>query len=53
VEFWQGGALLDFVDTTTPKMVKKMGIPADWYIRGKYPNKISYCVPPPPPEKKK
>lgn len=53
VEFWQGGSLLDFVDTTTPKMVKKMGIPADWYIRGKYPNKISYCVPPPPPEKKK
>lgn len=52
VEFWQGGALLDFVDTTTPKMVKKLGIPADWYIRGKYPGKISYCVPPPPPEKK-
>ena len=52
VEFWQNGALVASHDSVDSKTLRKLDLPEDWYLRGKYKNKIVYCNPPPPPEKK-
>ena len=50
LEVWQGGKNIGEYESD-PKAVKKLGLPDDWYVKGKYEGKIVYKYP--PEEKKK
>lgn len=50
LEFWQNGALVTSYDVEKSPL-KRLGVPEDWYIKGKHPGKISYIWPPPPAKK--
>ena len=49
MELWQNGGLVAF-EESDQKPLKKMGVPEDWYVKGKYAGKITYHW---PPEEKK
>jgi len=50
LEIWQGGKMIGEYDSDS-KIVKKLDLPDDWYVKGKYNGKIVYQYP--PEEKKK
>jgi len=41
-EFWQNGQLITSFDSVSPNKLKRLFLPEDWYIQGKYPNKFIY-----------
>lgn len=45
IEIWQNGVLVDSYDSGY-RQAKRLGVPEDWYIKGKHPNAISYRWPP-------
>lgn len=45
LEVWQAGRLIGEYDSD-PKLVKRLGLPDDWYVKGKYRGKIIYKYPP-------
>ena len=47
LEVWQDGKLLASQDSDR-RLAKKLALPEDWYVKGKYPGKFSYRYPPPP-----
>ena len=49
LEVWQGGKMIGEYDSD-PRAVKKLGLPEDWFVKGKYNGKIVYKY---PPEEKK
>ena len=51
LELWQNGGLVA-VHESDQRVVKKHGVPEDWYVKGKYSGKITYRYPPPPEAKK-
>lgn len=46
VELWQNRGLVAGLDSDM-KQAKKLGVPEDWYIKGKYTGKMSYYWTPP------
>lgn len=50
LEVWQGGKVIGEYESD-PKAAKKLGLPDDWYVKGKHEGKIVYKYP--PEEKKK
>lgn len=49
IEVWVAGKTIAEFDSDG-KAAKKLGVPDDWYVKGKYPGKIVYVY---PPEEKK
>ena len=49
LEVWQGGKMIGEYDSDQ-RAVKKLGLPEDWFVKGKYVGKIVYKY---PPEEKK
>lgn len=47
VEFWQHGMLVDWFDSDF-KAAKKLGVPEDWHVKGKYAGSINYFWSPDP-----
>ena len=52
LELWQNGGLVAFGESDQ-KQLKKLGVPEDWHVKGKYAGKITYRWPPPPEKDKK
>ena len=50
VEVWQAGKTIADFDGGDLRAAKKLNVPDDWYVKGKYPGKIVYVY---PPEEKK
>lgn len=42
VELWYDGNMVDSIDSPSPPILKTLGIPEDWYIPAKYPDKFVY-----------
>lgn len=47
LELWQDGSLIAAYDSDK-SAIRRAGAPEDWYVKGKYPGKITYRWPPPP-----
>lgn len=41
-EAWQNGSLAGSYDSMRPATLNAKGLPVDWFIKGKYPNKFKY-----------
>lgn len=52
LELWQNGGLVAVYESDK-RPLRKLGVPEDWYVKGKYLGKITYRWPPPPEDKKK
>lgn len=51
LEVWQNGALVTAYESDKGA-ARRLGVPEDWYVKGKYNGKISYIWPPAPPKAK-
>ena len=49
---WQNGGLVA-TNESDQRQLKKLGVPEDWHVKGKYAGKITYRWPPPPDKDKK
>lgn len=52
LELWQNGGLVA-TSESDQRQLKKLGVPDDWHVKGKYAGKITYRWPPPPDKDKK
>ncbi len=52
LELWQNGGLVA-TSESDQRQLKKLGVPEDWHVKGKYAGKITYRWPPPPEKDKK
>ena len=52
LELWQNGGLVAVCESDQ-KQLRKLGVPEDWHVKGKYAGKITYRWPPPPDKDKK
>lgn len=50
IEVWEAGKTIADFDGGDLRAAKKLNVPDDWYVKGKYPGKIVYVY---PPEEKK
>lgn len=50
IEVWEAGKTIADFDGGDVRAAKKLNVPDDWYVKGKYPGKIVYVY---PPEEKK
>lgn len=42
IELWHDGRILDSYESMSTRRRSRLGLPDDWYIKGKYPQKMNY-----------